>query len=769
MEVNSLPWDNATKKFYKWPTPTSGVTREGEDTNVADTTIGTLNNANRDFRSIIAPMQNTEERQAAAPQDSVNVSGAPAQSGKAAASKAPAASAPAASQPRAKAAPQPSGSAVPKSMPQIDEPAPMNLNQVVAQTAVDGTPLVIQAEQVQQGEEHLENYVPDLEKSKLIETPTTVENLGKLGRSLRLNENVLMVGTTGVGKTSLVKYLAALTNNELRRINLSDMTDNTELIGGYKPSNNGSFEWQDGIITEALRKGQWLLLDEINLAEPAILERLNSLLDDDRFITLTEKNNEVVKAHPNTKIFATMNPSSYSGRKELSEAMLNRFHRTYVDPYPPEELVQILEGLSGGKVDKKVLMQMVMFHNAVADMADHRQIGKRDGPYPYTLRDLIKWTERINKLEGTRPLNDLITSEGKEIYIDRLKTDADRKAVEDTMRINFGGVASTEIPKRIEKADAETIRIGQADVKINAEGGPFVPGDDSKLISIPTTMKTMAKIAKSAQIDEPMLLVGPTAAGKTSMVRYLANLTNNNFRRFNLEHQTDVSEFIGGYIPKPGGKPGEFVWKDGILVDAMKKGDWVVFDEINLAQPAILERINSLLDKDRTITLTEKGNEVVHAHKNFRVYATMNPATSQYAGRKELSLAMRNRFTEVWADSIKERNEYLDIVKAWMKKLGADGDKVAEKMVDFHMAITQKIDNRDIAAGVREGKMFTIRNVKYLSKFIKEFAQEESIGNAFYNGVYHTYAQQFADPKDREATMALARSFLPAPLQEAKK
>lgn len=733
--------------------------------------IGAVGNSGvpTDYHQIIKSLVR-DEQPAATPKDSVSINGkaaapsAPAAQSKAAPAAAPSASAAAANPPAD------SGQAVPTAIPQEVETRPMNLTQAATEATMNGQPLVIEAPQVEDAAvEKLENYVPDMKSAKLIETPTTVENLGKLGRSLRLNENVLMVGPTGVGKTSLVKYLAALTNNELRRINLSDMTDNTELIGGYKPGKDGSFIWQDGIITEALRKGQWLLLDEINLAEPAILERLNSLLDDDRFLVITEKNNEVVKAHPNTRIFATMNPSSYSGRKELSEAMLNRFHRTYNDPYPPEELVQILEGVSGGKIDKKTLMQMVMFHNAVADMADHRQIGKRDGPYPYTLRDLIKWVGRVNKLDGTRPQKDLITAEGREIYIDRLKTPADSKAVEDTLRINFGSAADSQTPQHIEQLDAETLKIGQATIKKNPEGGPFVPDEDANLIEIPTTMKTLGKIAKCVEVDEPMLMVGPTAAGKTSMVRYMARLTNNNFRRFNLEHQTDVSEFIGGYIPKPGGKPGEFVWKDGILVDAMKKGDWVVFDEINLAQPAILERINSLLDADRTITLTEKGNEVVHAHPNFRVFATMNPATAQYAGRKDLSLAMRNRFTETWVDAISDRDEYLKICKAWMKKLGPDGDKAAEKMVDFHQALVQKIDNRDIAAGVREGKLFTIRNLKYMSRFVKEFAGEESIGNAFYNGIYHVYAGQFADPKDREATMALARSYLPAPLKTEDK
>lgn len=694
------------------------------------------------------------------PQDSVSLQGAPAAPTSASpaststAAVPPAATPPASAPPTPTASPSAPASSAPTSIAQIEESQPL----VIEATPVNDS----QATQPP-------SFVPDLAKSKLIDTPTTVENLGRLGRSLRMNENVLMVGSTGVGKTSLVKYLAALTNNELRRINLSDMTDNTELIGGYKPGNDGGFEWQDGIITEALRKGQWLLLDEINLADPAILERMNSLLDDDRFITLTEKNNEVVKAHPNTRIFATMNPSSYSGRKELSEAMLNRFNLVYQDPYPPEELVQILEAKSAGKIDKKTLMQMVMFHNAVADMADHRQIGKRDGPYPYTLRDLEKWVNRVKKLEGSGEKSQIIANEGRDIYVDRLVNEADKKAVNDVLRLNFGANGIEEVPTRIEKLDAETLKIGASTVKINPEGGPFVPEKDAVLIGVPSTMKALGKIARCAMMDEPQLLVGPTAAGKTSMVRYMAHLTNNNFRRFNLEHQTDVSEFIGGYIPKPGGTPGEFVWKDGILVDAMKKGDWVVFDEINLAQPAILERINSLLDKDRSITLTEKGNEMVTAHPNFRIFATMNPATSQYAGRKELSLAMRNRFTENWVTGLSERNEFAEICRAWMSKLGPDGANIAEKMVDFHMAMVTQIDSREIGAGVREGKVFTIRNLKRLSKFIKEFATEEGNGNAFYNGISHVYAARFGDPKDRDKVMTLARSFLPAPLKEDKK
>ena len=78
-----------------------------------------------------------------------------------------------------------------------------------------------------------------------------------------------------------------------------------------------------------------------------------------------------------------------------------------------------------------------------------------------------------------------------------------------------------------------------------------------------------------------------------------------------------------------------FEWQDGPLVEAMKCGDVFILDEINLAEDAVIERLNSVLENSRTLTLAERGsqkedgeddsNVVVVAHPNFRFLATMNP------------------------------------------------------------------------------------------------------------------------------------------------
>ena len=52
-----------------------------------------------------------------------------------------------------------------------------------------------------------------------------------------------------------------------------------------------------------------------------------------------------------------------------------------------------------------------------------------------------------------------------------------------------------------------------------------------------------------------------------------------------------------------------FSFVEGALVKALRKGDWVLLDEINLASSETLQRLNSLLDgKDGSVLLAERGD-----------------------------------------------------------------------------------------------------------------------------------------------------------------
>ncbi len=54
-------------------------------------------------------------------------------------------------------------------------------------------------------------------------------------------------------------------------------------------SATGRFEWCDGLLVDALQRGAWLLLDNINLCSGAVLDRLNSLLEPGGSLLLAER------------------------------------------------------------------------------------------------------------------------------------------------------------------------------------------------------------------------------------------------------------------------------------------------------------------------------------------------------------------------------------------------------------------------------------------------------------------------------------------------
>ena len=112
----------------------------------------------------------------------------------------------------------------------------------------------------------------------------------------------------------------------------------------------------------AVRNGDWIILDELNLAPSSVLEALNrvcifalfssfilifQLLDDNREIFVHELN-MTIKAHPRFQLFATQNPvGTYAGRKRLSRAFLNRFIVIQCDSLPFDELPEIVHKRCG--------------------------------------------------------------------------------------------------------------------------------------------------------------------------------------------------------------------------------------------------------------------------------------------------------------------------------------------------------------------------------------------------------------------------------------
>jgi midasin (ATPase involved in ribosome maturation) len=100
---------------------------------------------------------------------------------------------------------------------------------------------------------------------------------------------------------------------------------------------------------------------------------------------------------------------------------------------------------------------------------------------------------------------------------------------------------------------------------------PHIPTAASVLTPVETTLKYVKTIAHSIKLNEPIHLVGLTASAKTSIVRYLAHLTNSGFQRLSLAGQTDTSDLVGQYVSTQ--IRGQHQWGDGTLLTAMKSGE----------------------------------------------------------------------------------------------------------------------------------------------------------------------------------------------------
>ena len=175
------------------------------------------------------------------------------------------------------------------------------------------------------------------------------------------------------------------------------------------------------------------------------------------------------------------------------------------------------------------------------------------------------------------------------------------------------------------------------------KGGHSTNFSTKDFILTPTFKQLVRRLASIVAVtDYAVILEGPTSAGKTSTVQYLANVTENKVIRINNHMHTDIQEYIGSYVPSTNDQDGKLVFQEGILVEAVRNGYWVILDELNLAPSEVLEALNRLLDDNRELHIVET-QKTIKAHPNFRIFATQNP-TEGYGGRKELSEAFKNRF-----------------------------------------------------------------------------------------------------------------------------
>ncbi len=151
---------------------------------------------------------------------------------------------------------------------------------------------------------------------------------------------VYITGLSGNGKTMNIEEACYKAGREFIRANITNETDEDDLIGGFRLI-NGDTVWQDGPVIEAMQRGAILLLDEVDLASVKIM-CLQPVLEGKGIFV--KKISKWVRPAPGFNVFATANTKGkgsdsghFVGTTVLNEAFLDRFAATMFQDYPDKK------------------------------------------------------------------------------------------------------------------------------------------------------------------------------------------------------------------------------------------------------------------------------------------------------------------------------------------------------------------------------------------------------------------------------------------------
>ncbi|KAM0290211.1 hypothetical protein ACHAO9_005348 [Fusarium lateritium] len=593
-----------------------------------------------------------------------------------------------------------------------------------------------------------------IERDDYIITPYVERNLLNLVRATSTRRfPILIQGPTSAGKTSMIEYLANFTGNKFVRINNHEHTDLQEYLGTYISGSDGKLRFQEGILVQAMRQGHWIVLDELNLAPTDVLEALNRLLDDNRELLIPETQ-EIVRPHENFILFATQNPPGlYGGRKVLSRAFRNRFLELHFDDIPEDELEFILQQRSRN-TSPPDCRRIVTVYKELSRLRQTSRLFEQKDSFA-TLRDLFRWALREAETREE------IAAHGFMLLAERVRDEEERIAVK-------------EIIEKVFKVKIDPQDLYSATVA--PELKHFASKTNSQGVVWTHAMRRLyVLVSRALRNNEPVLLVGETGCGKTTVVQLLAEALKKELHIVNAHQNTETGDLIGSQRPVrnrgaivdamdvdlkavlqtigldisgsveerleryktldpsiSNNIPEEtrarisanetrskalFEWADGSLVESMREGHFFLLDEISLADDSVLERLNSVLEPSRTLLLAEKGvdNSFVVGADGFQFFATMNPGGD--FGKKELSPALRNRFTEIWVPALSQSEDIYEIVKT---KLSGDSKQLVEVVVKFAAWFGDTF--RSMAS-----TPFSVREILVWVQFINHFQSSEPI------------------------------------------
>jgi len=290
-----------------------------------------------------------------------------------------------------------------------------------------------------------------------------------------------------------------------------------------------------------MKRGHWVLLDEMNLASQSILEGLNACLDHRGEVYIPELEQTFVR-HANFRLFAAQNPHHQGGgRKGLPSSFVNRFTVVYADVFKQDDLEMIC-GQLFPDADANLVTKLVSFISKLdTAVTTEQRFGARGSPWEFNLRDTLRWLQLCTSKQS------LLLAGSAQDYLDnlftqRFRSDSDRQAVRRLFENYFG--ANLERRDCYVNLSKSTLQVG---VGLVSRDAYLQSSAALQQIHTQARLDLLETLLICVQQQWPVMLVGASGSGKTYLLKSLSSLLGKDLEVFPMNADVDAMDLVGGF------------------------------------------------------------------------------------------------------------------------------------------------------------------------------------------------------------------------------
>jgi MoxR-like ATPase len=514
---------------------------------------------------------------------------------------------------------------------------------------------------------------------------------------------------------------------------------------------NPAFVFQDGPVTRAAKMGVPVFFEDFDAPSAAVTERLNSMLETNPSLSISEDitvsksglsteptledDDTTIWLLPTFQVFATLHLSQGQSLSSdvLSPATKSRFTIVHCGPYSREELQSIAQGSMKSNLPES---EHPLIDDALRYIFEFRKELLSLVEFPTDIHHLFRVIEFIcNHSSVDSDLKKRTILALRFFYADELDESKHSEILSKFWRRVGGGEVcpyseyfeplapqQLTIPFRWDHGE---VVLTYCDVR--AQVHPDMTQDnlekclkDSKMIPTVTMLMNTSRIFAANAARAPLLLVGPPGVGKTAGVLLACSVLGFQCERINFSGNTTVDSLIGSIIPTMENGVRVFKWHAGVLVRALIEKKWILFDEINLAPPEVLDCLAPLLSREKTFSLPLSGQSIDISES--RIFATMNPS-SIGGNRTQLPRSVKNLFSSVLLSPF-TNEELKSIFRSSCVHLVSTGilnSAMVESFFKIHLDVQRAVRERKV--GVKGGPFeFNLRTLLQLTTTLEENA-----------------------------------------------